>query len=56
MENNREPATPSGGPKMSNFAKGFLIFIGAVVVLGLLMFGLIIGITEMIRRTAVDAL
>ncbi len=56
MENNREPATPSGGPKMSNFAKGFLIFIGAVVVLGLLMFGLIVGITEMIRRTAVDAL
>ncbi len=41
---------------MSNFTKGFLIFIGAVVVLGLLMVGLIFGITEFVRYSANQAL
>lgn len=41
---------------MSNFTKGFLIFIGVIVVLGLLMVGLVFGITEMVRRSAEQAL
>jgi Protein of unknown function (DUF4230) len=44
------------GSKISNFTKGFLVFIGAVVVLGLLMVGLVLGITEMVRRSAEQAL
>jgi hypothetical protein len=41
---------------MNNIVKAVLIFIGAIVVLGLLMVGLIYGITEMVRRTAEQAL
>ncbi len=41
---------------MSNLTKGILIFIGAIIVLGLLMVGLVFGITEMVRRTAEQAL
>lgn len=41
---------------MSNFTKGLLIFIGVVVVLVLLMVGLVFGITELVRRTAEQAL
>jgi hypothetical protein len=41
---------------MSNFTKGFLIFIGVIVVLGMLMVGLVYGITEMVRRSAEKAL
>jgi hypothetical protein len=41
---------------MSNFTKGFLIFIGVIVVLGLFMVGLVFGITELVRRSAEQAL
>lgn len=41
---------------MSNLTKGILIFVGSIIVLGLLMVGLVFGITEMVRRTAEQAL
>jgi len=41
---------------MSNFTKGFLIFIGVILVLGLMMVGLVWGITEMVKRSAEQAL
>ena len=41
---------------MNNTVKGILIFLGAIVVLGLLMVGLVVGITELVRRTAEQAL
>lgn len=42
--------------KMSNLTKGILIFLGAILVLGLFMVGLVVGITELVRRTAEEAL
>lgn len=41
---------------MSNFTKGFLIFIGVILVLGLMMVGLVWGITEWMKRSAEQAL
>ncbi len=40
---------------MSNFQKGFLIFIGVVVVVGLLGLGLLFAVTAMVRQTANEA-
>lgn len=41
---------------MSNFTKGFLIFIGVLVVIGLVATGFIVGITQLICQTAEEAL
>ncbi len=42
--------------KMNNVTKGVLIFLAAILVLGLFMVGLVVGITELVRRTAEEAL
>jgi hypothetical protein len=42
--------------KMSNWTKGFLFFIGVMLVLVLLMAGLVWGITELVKRSAEKAM